>query len=130
MPLLNPLTTIGEPTPLALWVPQVAVYPVIALPPLLVDGMNATLICPKPGVAVTFVGAVADGMILKLRSTSGAAFQLSLPGWLARMVQTPIVSKVTVLPLTVHTVEVELRLLYATGSVELALALRLKLPLP
>src|SRR5262245_45465012 len=40
--------------------------------------------------------------MLKLRTISAAAFQLASPGWLAVMVQVPMLMRVTVEPVTLH----------------------------
>ena len=55
-PLVSPLTTMGDPVPPLLWPPQVTVYPVIALPPLLAGAAKDTEIWALPAVAVTPVG--------------------------------------------------------------------------
>ena len=59
MPLLNPLTTIGEEAPVAVMFPglDVTVYPVIGAPPVLAGAVNATLACAFPPVATPIVGA-------------------------------------------------------------------------
>ena len=60
-------------------------------------------------------------LIVKLRCTCVAAFQLVSPAWLALIVQVPTVTKVTVVPETVQTLVVaEVK---ATVSAEEAVAL-------
>ena len=60
-------------------------------------------------------------LIVKLRATCEAAFQLVFPAWLALIVQVPTVTKVTVVPETVQTLVVaEVK---ATGRPEEAVAL-------
>jgi hypothetical protein len=56
VPFASPLTTMGEPAPLALWVPQVAVKLVIG-EPLSAPAVKATETLPLPRVAVPMVGA-------------------------------------------------------------------------
>ena len=103
---------------------QVAVYPVIAEPPLKVGGVKEIIACPGLGVATPIVGAPGTvAMMLKLRSTLGAGLKLALPGWLARTVQAPTSIRVTRLPLTLQTaVVVEMKV---TAKPEAAAALRL-----
>ena len=57
--MVSPVTTIGEPAPLAVMLPglEVTVYPVMADPPLLAGAANATLACALPAVAVPMTGA-------------------------------------------------------------------------
>jgi hypothetical protein len=57
VPLVSPVTVIGDVLLLALCAPQVAVYPVIAAPPLLAGAVKATVACALPPVAVPIVGA-------------------------------------------------------------------------
>ena len=59
MPLVNPLTIMGEVVPVPVKLPglDVTVYPVIALPPVFTGAINATLACAFPAVATTLVGA-------------------------------------------------------------------------
>lgn len=106
--MLNPDTVMGDAAPVPVNAPQVAVYCVIALPPLLSGGVNAMVACPLPGVAAPIAGAPgAVGVMVTLRGTGVAATKLALPGWLAVMVQVPAASIVTVVPLTEHTPGVE-----------------------
>ena len=53
---MSPVTTRGDPAPVALNAPQVAVYDVIVEPPFETGGVNATVACPLPAVAVPIVG--------------------------------------------------------------------------
>ena len=55
-PFVRPVTTIGEAEPDALMAPHVAVYPVIADPPLLAGAVNAIDTDPSAGVAAPIVG--------------------------------------------------------------------------
>jgi hypothetical protein len=57
VPLARPVTTSGDAAPDALCVPHVAVYDVIAEPPLDAGAVNDTVACALPAVAVTPVGA-------------------------------------------------------------------------
>ena len=57
VPLVRPVTTMGDVALELLWLPQVAVYAVIALPPLLADAAKATDTCVSPAVAAPIVGA-------------------------------------------------------------------------
>lgn len=61
MPFVNPVTLMGEVVPVAVTTAlpplDVTVYPVIALPPVLVGAINATLAVVFPAVATTDVGA-------------------------------------------------------------------------
>jgi hypothetical protein len=59
VPLASPVTVIGLAEPFTLILPgfEVAVYPVIADPPLLAGAVNATVACVFPFVAVPIVGA-------------------------------------------------------------------------
>src|SRR4051794_13786016 len=65
---------------------------------------------------------------VKLRTIGVAACQTLVPGWLAVMLQVPAAPSVTVVPVTVHTVEVEE--LNVTGSPEEAVALTVDGPEP
>lgn len=56
MPLVRPVTTIRGAEPEATLVPQVALYPRIAEPPLLVGAVNVTETVALPAVAVPIVG--------------------------------------------------------------------------
>ena len=57
--MARPMTVIGEAAPLAMMPPgdEVAVYEVIADPPFEAGGVNATVACPLPAVAMPIVGA-------------------------------------------------------------------------
>jgi hypothetical protein len=59
VPFVRPVTTSGDPPPLAVNPPilEVAVYVVIADPPLLAGAVNVMVACPFPATAVTPVGA-------------------------------------------------------------------------
>jgi hypothetical protein len=59
VPLVKPVTTIGELEPEAVILSgeEVTVYPVMALPPLEVGAVKATLACAFEAVAITLVGA-------------------------------------------------------------------------
>jgi hypothetical protein len=48
-----------------------------------------------------------DPETVKFSATDGAAAYAALPAWFATIVQTPAVSRVTRLPLTVHTLAVD-----------------------
>jgi hypothetical protein len=61
IPLVSPVTTTGLVLPEIVLVPHVAVYPVIAGPPV-EFAVNATAICPFPGVAERMLGA-AGGVL-------------------------------------------------------------------
>ena len=63
MPLVRPVTVIGELAPLAVAPPGVAVtvYPVIAEPPSFVGAVNDTVAWVFPAVADTPVGASRSG---------------------------------------------------------------------
>jgi hypothetical protein len=57
--LVKPVTVIGEKPPVPVKPPglDVTVYEVIAVPPLLIGGVNVTVASPLPAVAVPIVGA-------------------------------------------------------------------------
>jgi hypothetical protein len=57
--LVSYVTVIGLVVPVPVNPPglEVAVYPVIAEPPLLAGAVNVTVACPFPAVAVPIVGA-------------------------------------------------------------------------
>jgi hypothetical protein len=57
---VSPVTVIGDPAALAVNPPgvDVAVYPVMTEPPLNAGGVNATVACVLPAVAVPIVGAL------------------------------------------------------------------------
>ena len=57
LPFANPETVIGDATPELLRVPQVAVYPVMVLPPLVEGGEKPTVTCVLLAVAMPIVGA-------------------------------------------------------------------------
>lgn len=59
VPLAKPVTVNGEAPPVAVKPPglEVTVYDVIAEPPLFIGGVNETVACPFPPVAVPIVGA-------------------------------------------------------------------------
>ena len=59
VPLVKPVTVIGDEPPVALKPPvfEVTVYEVIADPPLLAGALNVIVACPFPAVAVPIVGA-------------------------------------------------------------------------
>ena len=59
VPLVSPVTTIGDPAPVLNTPPGLAVtrYCVIAAPPLLAGAVNVTLACALPALAVPIVGA-------------------------------------------------------------------------
>ena len=59
VPLVRPVTVIGDPAELALMPPgfDVAVYEVIGEPPSDAGGVNVTVACALPAVAVPMVGA-------------------------------------------------------------------------
>ena len=57
VPLANPLTVSGDEAPVLLSPPQVAVYPVMALPPLLAGAVKLIVTWVLPAVAVPMVGA-------------------------------------------------------------------------
>ena len=67
MPLVKPVTMSGDAMPDALDMPQVAVYPVIGLPPLETDSVKATVTCALPGVTTPITGVSgAMAVIVKL----------------------------------------------------------------
>lgn len=97
------MTVMGDAAALPLIAPglQVAVYCVIALPPLLVGGVNAIVAIALPDVATPIAGAPgAVAVMLTLRVTCVAAAKLASPDWFAAMVQVPAASIVTITPLT------------------------------
>jgi hypothetical protein len=60
VPVVKPETVIGEEAPVPVIFPgvEVAVYPVIVVPPSLAGAVNATVaLLPDPAVAVPIVGA-------------------------------------------------------------------------
>lgn len=95
-PLVRPVTAMGGAEPFWLPLPQLAVYPVTALPPSTVGGVNATLNWALPRVATTAVGAsgtvagvtLADGADAGPSPTSLTAATLQVTG-------TPLVSPPT-----------------------------------
>ena len=56
---MSPATVIGLEVPVPVKPPglEVAMYPVISDPPLLVGGVNVIEVCPFPAVAVPIIGA-------------------------------------------------------------------------
>ena len=109
----------GELTPLAVIAPglQVAVNPVIALPPLLAGGANEMDALELPAVTLPMIGApgaLAD--TVKLCATGTAALKSILPNWLAVMVQLPTVITVTTAPETLQTAGV--MEVYVRGSAD------------
>ena len=105
--MIKPVTVIGDTVLVALplGVPvQVAVKSSIALPPLLVGAVKATVAVLLPGVPAPMVGAAgALAVIVKLCGTAVAARKSTLPGWFAVIVQVPPVTNVTTAPATVQT---------------------------
>ena len=93
----------------------------MALPPLDKGGVKATVACALPAVALPIVGAPGTPPVMpKLCVTCAAGRNVALPPWLALIVQVPVVTMVTLLPETVHTLNVvELNV---TVSPELAVA--------
>ena len=67
--VVNPVTTKGEPAPVAVLFPgeDVTVYPVMTLPPVEVGALNATLTCALPAVATGLVGA--PGTVIGVTAT-------------------------------------------------------------
>ena len=123
-PLVRPATVIGEPLPVPVAPPGLAVtvYPVMVPPPLLAGAVNVTEAWVSPAVALPIVGGPGRAAAtLKVRLTVGAGEWLPSPAWSASMVQLPLVRKVNVPPdVVVHTPVVEE--LKLTGSVELLVA--------
>jgi len=75
MPLVSPFTVMGDAGPLALMPPgeAVAVYDVIGEPPLEAGGVNVTVACVFPAVAVPIVGGpgTAAGVTLFVGGDAG-----------------------------------------------------------
>jgi len=75
VPLVRPVTVIGDAAPLATIPPgdEVAVYVVIAEPPVEAGGVNATVACALPAVAVPIVGGpgTAPGVTLFVGADAG-----------------------------------------------------------
>ena len=79
----------------------------IALPPLFVGAVNATVAVLLPGVPAPMVGAAgATAVIANVCETCGAAAIAALPGWLALIVQLPAEAMMIFRPAMVHTVGV------------------------
>ena len=81
-PLVRPLTTMGDALPPADMPPglHVAVYEVIALPPLLPGGVKLIVACALPPVAVPMVGAPGAVVVSEtLRVACVAARKFALP---------------------------------------------------
>ena len=68
-PFASPVTTSGEPAPVFVFDPQVAVYPVMPLPPLLSGFANFTVASALPAVADTLTGL--PGTVAGLTGTGG-----------------------------------------------------------
>ena len=66
VPLVNPVTIMGEVAPVAVIPPglEVTVYPVIGLPPVLLGATNATLAEASPTVATILVGEPGTVVII------------------------------------------------------------------
>ncbi len=62
VPGVSPVTAIGLTDPVPVLLPQVAVYPVIAVPPVAAGAVNVTVAEPLPAVAAPMVGA-AGGVL-------------------------------------------------------------------
>src|SRR3954468_1727097 len=77
----------------------------LGVAPAVASTVATTTCCPTCGCA-RGIDTCTTGVALvtvKERVTVGAAFQSSLPAWLASIVQVPCASRVTVVPTTEHT---------------------------
>ena len=99
MPLLSPVTLIGEPAPDTAIAPglQVAVNPVIALPPLLAGGVKAMLTAALPTVAVPMVGAPGTVRGVTFTPADGAPVPTALIAETVHEYAVPFVSPLTVI---------------------------------
>ncbi len=98
VPLVRPVTVMCDALPDWDCAPQVAVSPVIALPPLLAGATKATLTCALPRVATTAVGA--PGTVAGVTLFEGAEGTLLPTELIATTVQltgVPLGSPVTVI---------------------------------
>ena len=103
-----PAVRIEMVVPLAVQTAGVVVPYVIASPEeAMATGLTANVPPCAQGrleVVCALKVIVCDACVMvTLRSTGVAAFQFTLPAWLARMVHVPAVTMVTVVPLTVQT---------------------------
>ncbi|MNU98234.1 hypothetical protein D3C71_883390 [compost metagenome] len=81
-PLVKPVTVTGEPAPVAVTPPGLAVtvYTVMALPPVKDGDANVTVAWVLPAVAVPMVGAPGTtALTVKVCVTVVAAFHAGLP---------------------------------------------------
>src|SRR4029079_15404778 len=87
---------------LKVWV-QMAVSPVARVP-LVIVGMPSEAVVPSATfVSVTAVTVISRWATVNDSSVLGAAAQVPLPAWEARIVHVPAVTIVTLVPETVHT---------------------------
>ena len=102
MPLVRPVTLIGDAGPVAVMPPalQVTVKSMMALPPFEPGAVKAMLAAPLPDVAAPMVGAPGTtAFTLNACVTVAAGRKAALPAWLALMEQAPVVTKLNTPPL-------------------------------
>ena len=96
--MVMPELLIGEVAPVAMKVvgpTQVTVKSRIALPPVLVGAVKASVAVPGPGVPAPAVGAAgALAVIVKPCETGAAATKSTPPAWFAVIEHAPAVTKV------------------------------------
>ena len=97
-PLTSPITVIGDPIAFALCMPQVAVKPVMAEPPLLAGAEKATVTCASPGVTVPMVGAPgAPAGVTLLDAADGMLLPTALVAVTEQVTATPLASPMTMI---------------------------------
>jgi hypothetical protein len=102
VPLVSPVTVIGlvEPVPVILPGVEVAVYPVIADPPLLAGAVNVTIACALPAVAIPIVGVpgTVEG-VTEFEAALAGLFPLAFVAITVKVYAVPLVSPVTIMGL-------------------------------
>ena len=96
--LLKPPTWIGELRPVARWVPgtQLALKPVIALPPLLLGAVKLSVAEPLPALALVLVGAAGTPAGVTLLEVADALLSpIALLAITLQLTATPLPSAVT-----------------------------------
>ena len=96
VPLVNPLTVIGEVAPVLLSNPQVAVYPVMTLPPSLAGAVKVTVALVFPPVAIPMVGApgTVTGVML-FEAADASPVPMALTALTVKVYAVPLVSPMT-----------------------------------
>ena len=78
LPLARPATTMGEEIPVLLDMPHVAVYALIATPPVCAGGVNCTLTEAFPAVAMPMIGASANAAAMLIENACAAGAPMLL----------------------------------------------------